>query len=107
MIFRLFHPTPSLDRIASLYGTIVAQARAEAFYRDFGVPDTVSGRFEMVVLHLVVVLRRLEAEPDSRELGQGLFDRFCSDMDANLREIGIGDLKVPQEMRRMGEAFYG
>jgi len=42
-----------------------------------------------------------------RGLGQGLFDRFCQDMDHNLREMGVGDLKVPKEMRRMGEAFYG
>ena len=40
-------------------------------------------------------------------LGQGVFDRFCQDMDDNLREMGVGDLTVPKEMRRMGEAFYG
>ena len=40
-------------------------------------------------------------------LGQGVFDRFCLDMDHNLREMGVGDLAVPKEMRRMGEAFYG
>jgi cytochrome b pre-mRNA-processing protein 3 len=107
MKFRLFPRTPRNGRIASLYGAIVAQARAEPFYRAFGVPDTVNGRFEMVVLHAVLLLHRLDAEPAARDLGQGLFDHFCSDMDANLREMGIGDLKVPREMRRIGEAFYG
>ena len=28
-------------------------------------------------------------------------------MDHNLREMGVGDLAVPKEMQRMGEAFYG
>jgi cytochrome b pre-mRNA-processing protein 3 len=28
-------------------------------------------------------------------------------MDDNFREMGVGDLKVPKEMRRIGEAFYG
>ena len=42
-----------------------------------------------------------------KSLGQGIFDRFCQDMDHNLREMGIGDLKVPKEMQRIGEAFYG
>jgi cytochrome b pre-mRNA-processing protein 3 len=28
-------------------------------------------------------------------------------MDDNLREIGVGDLSVPKEMQRIGEAFYG
>jgi cytochrome b pre-mRNA-processing protein 3 len=92
--------------MARLYGAIVAQARLETFYRDFGVPDSLSGRFEMVVLHTVLVLGRLDNEPTRME-GQILFDLFCRDMDANLREIGIGDLSVPREMRKMGEAFYG
>jgi cytochrome b pre-mRNA-processing protein 3 len=39
--------------------------------------------------------------------GQALFDLFCTDMDDNLREMGIGDLSVPKHMRRVGEAFYG
>jgi cytochrome b pre-mRNA-processing protein 3 len=42
-----------------------------------------------------------------QSLGQGIFDRICEDMDHNLREIGVGDLKVPKQMQRMGEAFYG
>jgi len=42
-----------------------------------------------------------------RRLGQGVFDRFCDDMDANLREMGVGDLAVPKHMQRIGEAFYG
>ena len=108
MIFHLFRRTPQSDSIASLYGMIVAQARAPAFYQDYGVPDTVDGRFEMVVLHTVLVLRRLDAEPGPvRRLGQAVFDLFCRDMDASLREMGVGDLKVPREMRRIGEAFYG
>ena len=35
------------------------------------------------------------------------FDRFCDDMDANLREMGVGDLTVPKRMQAFGEAFYG
>lgn len=106
MIFRLFRQDPLIASMARLYGAIVAQARAEVFYRDYGVPDSVNGRFEMVVLHAVLVLRRLgtDAKPGA---GQALFDLFCRDMDDNLREMGIGDLSVPREMQRIGEAFYG
>jgi cytochrome b pre-mRNA-processing protein 3 len=28
-------------------------------------------------------------------------------MDHNLREMGVGDLALPKEMQRIGEAFYG
>lgn len=60
------------------------------------------------MLHTVLVLRRLEGEaPPVRALGQGLFDWFCQDMDDSMRELGVGDLAVPRNMRRIGEAFYG
>jgi cytochrome b pre-mRNA-processing protein 3 len=95
------------DTISTLYGMIVAQARLACFYRDYAVADTVNGRFDLIVLHLTLVLDRLSAEPALQGYRQGLFDRFCRDMDDNLREMGIGDLKVPTEMRRMGDAFYG
>src|SRR6185437_5567060 len=95
------------DTISALYGMIVAQARLPCFYREYAVADTVNGRFDLIVLHLAMVLDRLAQESALRDLGQGVFDRFCQDMEHNLREIGIGDLKVPQEMARIGEAFYG
>lgn len=96
----------SPDTIGTIYGMIVARAREPAFYADFGVPDSVDGRFDLLVLHLWLVLRRLG--PNGRDsLSQGLFDHFCSDMDANLREMGVGDLTVPKRMQAFGEAFYG
>jgi cytochrome b pre-mRNA-processing protein 3 len=108
MIFHLFRRAPRSDIIAAFYGTIVAQARRPVFYQSYAVPDTVDGRFEMIALHLVLILCRLEREPgEGRRLGQGLFDAFCRDMDASMREMGVGDLAVPRKMRRIGEAFYG
>jgi cytochrome b pre-mRNA-processing protein 3 len=107
MIFPLFRRLARPGTISALYGAIVAQARLPAFYRDYGAPDTVEGRFELIILHLTLLLDRLADEPGLRGLGQGIFDRFWQDMDHNLREMGVGDLAVPKQMRRMGEAFYG
>ena len=124
MIFRLFRRGPAPATIHALYGAIVAQARNPAFYLAFGVPDTAEGRFDLIVLHLALVCRRLGRETiavrrtaslrspmvdeaPARDLSQHVFDMFCADMDHNLREMGVGDLSVPKEMRRMGEAFYG
>ena len=99
---------PSKSTIAALYGAIVAQARLPVFYQGLGVPDTVLGRFDMIVLHLVLLLRRLrEGQASHRELAQAVFDAFCRDMDDNLREMGISDQGVPREMHKVGEAFYG
>jgi cytochrome b pre-mRNA-processing protein 3 len=93
--------------IEAIYGMIVTQVREPSFYRDLGVPDTVNGRFDLLVLHLWLVLRRLRSLAEARNVSQALFDRFCDDMDANLREMGVGDLTVPKRMQAFGEAFYG
>jgi len=107
MIFPLFRRNARPDTISTLYGTIVAQARLPCFYREFGVADTVNGRFDLMAMHLWLVLERFSTEPSLRALGQGLFDRFWQDMDHNLREMAVGDLAVPKRMRAMGEAYYG
>ncbi len=93
--------------IETIYGMIVTQAREPLFYREVGVPDTVNGRFDLLLLHLWMVLKHLRPLSGGAELSQALFDRFCEDMDANLREMGVGDLKVPKKMQVFGEAFYG
>jgi len=114
MILAAFRRGHHDRNIHALYGAIVAQARSAAFYTAYGVPDTVEGRFELIVLHLVLVLARIGRANDGsrggkagRIAGQQLFDVFCRDLDHNLREMGTGDLAVPREMRRFGEAFYG
>ncbi|HEU5017917.1 MAG TPA: ubiquinol-cytochrome C chaperone family protein [Pseudolabrys sp.] len=107
MILPLFRRGTRPDTISALYGTIVTQARLPCFYQDYSVPDTVNGRFDVIVLHLTLVLDRLAADPALRHFGQALFDLFCADMDHNLREMGVGDLAVPKKMRAFGEAFYG
>ncbi len=104
--FRKPRRTPP-GTIEAIYGMIVTQAREPIFYRDLGVPDTVNGRFDLLLLHLWLLLRRLRAVQGAAELSQALFDRFCEDMDDNLREMGVGDQTVPKRMRAFGEAFYG
>ena len=85
---------------AKLYGAIVAQARLPVFYQGFGVPDTLEGRFLILSLHLFAVLHRLKREgPDTVGLAQELSDRFSEDMETVLREIGVGDLSIPNKMR--------
>lgn len=92
--------------IETIYGVIVAQSRQPDFYLKLSVPDTIEGRFDMIVLHMWLTLRRLRAV-EAAETAQRLFDHFVSDMDASLREMGVGDLTVPKRMKSMGEAFYG
>jgi cytochrome b pre-mRNA-processing protein 3 len=106
-MFRLFRPRFHRATIDSLYGVIVAQARVPDFYEEFGVADSVDGRFELIVLHLALVTRRLVRNSEGAALANVLIDRFGRDMDDNLREMGVGDLTVPKRMKRMFEALYG
>ena len=107
--FNLFRntPTPLRGTIEAIYGMIVAQAREPLFYRELGVRDSVDGRFDMLLLHLWLVMRELKLKGAPRALSQGLVERFCSDMDDNLRELGTADLRVPKKMQEFGRAFYG
>lgn len=96
------------DTHYALYGAIVAQSRQPLFYADWGVPDTITGRFDMVSLHMALVLMRLQKEgAASRDFAQGLFDLFFLDMDRSLREMGVGDVSVPKRIAKMGSLFYG
>jgi len=91
-----------------IYAAIVTQARQPDLYAELGVPDTVEGRFEMVVLHLVLLLRRIRCEEGpASPLGEDLCAIFFSDMDHNLREMGVGDTSVGKKVRKLAEAFYG
>lgn len=97
------------DKItASLYDQIVAAARQPVLYAEWGVPDTPLGRFEMVSLHLFLVLHRLRGQDGApRELAQALTDRFFADLDHSIRELGVGDLSVPKRMKKLARMFYG
>lgn len=106
MIFRrlLGRGTPSAE---NLYGAIVTAARQPVFYDKWGVPDTVDGRFDMIVLHLFLVLDRLRGENAHAAVAQAVTDTFFDDMDRSLREMGVGDLSVGKKVRKMAEAYYG
>jgi len=90
-----------------LYGSIVTQARLPTFYTAWGVPDTVAGRFEMLLVHLSLVLDRLSQEGrEGVKLARVLSEAFIADMDANMREMTFGDLAVPREIKRAAAALF-
>jgi cytochrome b pre-mRNA-processing protein 3 len=95
------------EKARSLYGSIVTQARTRSFYAHWGVPDTAEGRFEMIVLHLVMVLRRLGQEGQAgQRLARALTEAFAVDLDDNLREMTVGDLAVPRHVKRAVGALH-
>jgi len=105
---RLFQSRPALRTGAALYEAVTRQARDQVFYRDWGVPDTVEGRFELYSLHVILLLGRLSGQDaQAAEVRQALFDAYLRSLDDALRDMGVGDLSVGKKMRKLGEAFYG
>jgi cytochrome b pre-mRNA-processing protein 3 len=108
VIFQRLFGRKKLDPSDALYASIVAAARQEKFYANWLVPDTLDGRFEMMVLHVFLVLDRLRGFGSEADvLRQALTDRFFAEMDSALREVGVGDISVGKKVRKMAEAFYG
>lgn len=92
----------------ALYAATLAQARQPVFYTALEVPDSVNGRFDLLVLHVYLVIARLKQGADREEqLAQSFFDTFFEDMDHNLRELGVGDLSVGKKVKGMAAVFYG
>ena len=105
MILSLFRKSTATEPVYAVYSAIVAQSRQPRFYADWAVPDTVTGRFDMISLHLALLFRRLRNE--DKDFSQAVFDLFFKDMDRSLREMGAGDLAVPKKIQKMGNIFFG
>jgi cytochrome b pre-mRNA-processing protein 3 len=96
------------ETAARLYDAVVAQARQPGFYRAFGVPDTMLGRYEMVCLHAFLVLKRLKGGgPQGRALAQTLHDLIFDDFDIALREAGLGDMGVGKRLKKLARNLHG
>lgn len=91
-----------------LYGSAVAAARDPYLYTALGAPDTLDGRFDLVGLHAFLLIQRLKPEPEPGPgVAQAVFDAMFSDMDINLRELGVSDMSIGRRVRAMWEAFHG
>lgn len=93
---------------AWIYNALVDQARRPQFYESLEVPDTIDGRFDLIVLHAGLYLPRLKSvRTDGKPLAQAAFDQMFANMEQSLRELGNGDMSVPKKMQNMIQAFYG
>lgn len=110
---RLFRRRDRLAPVIALHAALVDQAVNPDFYRDGGVADTVEGRFEMVALHVILVMRRLaaigmaDAASPASDLSQDLSEVTFLQLDRSLREAGVGDVAVPKRMKKYASGFFG
>jgi cytochrome b pre-mRNA-processing protein 3 len=108
MILRMFRSTRTDAVPQQLYGAVVAQARNPGFYTALKFHDNVTGRFDVLALHMFLFSRRLSADGDPRApaLSQEVFDAFTAGLDDALRALGIGDTSVPKRKQAMVKGFY-
>jgi cytochrome b pre-mRNA-processing protein 3 len=95
------------DVASPLYDAIVARARQPHWYVDGQVPDTLDGRFDMIAAVLAMLLLRLEDDSEGTILSVQLTERFVDDMDAQVRQIGFGDMVVGKHIGRMVSMLGG
>ncbi|MBB4266990.1 ubiquinol-cytochrome C chaperone family protein [Roseospira visakhapatnamensis] len=107
--------------VARLYDEIVRATRQPGPYVHWGVPDTLDGRYDMLVLHAFVVFHRLgtlmreeaaragvpETRTEPAGLSQALFNHMMRDLDTNLREAGVSDIRIGAKVKARTKAFYG
>ncbi|MBV9077246.1 MAG: ubiquinol-cytochrome C chaperone [Methylobacteriaceae bacterium] len=96
-----------LDLVEAMHARVVEAARDRALYGDEALPDTLDGRFEALVLHALVVLRRLKRLPaPAGDVAQDFVDTLFAYLEVALRETGVGDFGVPKRMKKLATAFY-
>ncbi|MDF1737349.1 MAG: ubiquinol-cytochrome C chaperone family protein [Minwuia sp.] len=107
-LFDLIKPDPMRKTAHALYSMAGGQARLPYFYTDWKVADTFDGRFDLLVLHVHLLIRRAnkEARPAPR-LAQFLFDVMLKDLDQGLRLSGVGDIGIGHRVKKMTHAYYG
>ncbi|WP_313436307.1 ubiquinol-cytochrome C chaperone family protein [Novosphingobium sp.] len=93
--------------VRPLWHRIVEIAREKPWYADFGVADTVAGRFDAVTLVLALVMLRMERVEALITPSVHLTELFVDDMDGQLRQSGVGDLVVGKRMGKLMSVLGG
>lgn len=102
---QLFIPKPPSE-VEATYIALLRAARNPFFFTSLNVPDTIDGRFELIVLHLFLVQHRLVGK-ENESFCQFLSEAFFNDMDTSLREMGVADTGVSKRIKKMGKAYHG
>jgi cytochrome b pre-mRNA-processing protein 3 len=108
MFTRLRKAGRASQAAAKLYRAVVARSREPDFYREWRVPDSIDGRFDLLALHAFLVFDALRDQgPAASELGGELADMIFIGFDEGLRELGVSDFGMGRRMRKLADAFYG
>ena len=101
-MLRFLFPRLTTDRArgAELFRWVTERARAPHWYIEGEVADTIDGRFAMLTTIAALALVRLEREREA-EASVALTERFVEAMEAEHREMGMGDPKLGRTVRKL------
>tara|TARA_B100001063_G_C16523416_1_gene432775 strand:+ start:33 stop:572 length:540 start_codon:yes stop_codon:yes gene_type:complete len=110
MFFNFYTSSQSKNKeiIDSFYYKIVKISRNKAFYSKLSVPDTIDGRYDLLVLFSIMLTFHLsKCGSRGQDLSQNLFDKIFLDLDLSLRELGAGDAGVHIKIKQMVKSYMG
>jgi cytochrome b pre-mRNA-processing protein 3 len=102
----LFSGSARRREAQELYIALVRQSRNPFLYTECAAPDTLDGRFDLIVLHVFLFLR-LPHKPEDRIMRRLLLESLFDDMDRSLREMGVGDMGISRRIKSMSKAAFG
>jgi cytochrome b pre-mRNA-processing protein 3 len=101
---------------AQIYILATSLARQPELYRFHGVADTPQGRFEMLALHLAIIINYIKTKTfitaditSDRQapLIQSLCDYVVADVEESLRSMNVSEGKISGRLKKFIEGFYG
>jgi cytochrome b pre-mRNA-processing protein 3 len=93
--------TPTANGVL-LFDAISATARQPHWYIEGEVPDTLDGRFRVLATVAALAIVRLEElGDDGISLSAALTERFVEVMEAEHRELGLGDPSLGKTVRKL------
>jgi cytochrome b pre-mRNA-processing protein 3 len=94
--------TAEPERGAALFAMLATEARQPHWYIEGTVPDTIDGRFAVLATVMALAIVRLEQAGNvGNRLSVALTERFIEVMEAEHREIGLGDPTLGRQVRRL------
>ncbi len=108
-MLRLLFPRLTADRArgAALFNWAAARSRERHWYIEGGIPDTIDGRFAMLASVIALILVRLERDEAGAAASVSLTERFVQTMEAEHREMGLGDPKLGRTVRKLVGSLDG
>lgn len=92
----------------ALFDLAVAEARHTHWFVEGEVPDTVNGRFAVLATIVALLTVRLEKDgEDGAHATVALTERMVETLDAELREMGLGDPTLGKQVRGLVGAVAG